>query len=84
MEQNKTTKIYHYTDFNTLQGILENQVLWLNNIFCCNDRQEIKYYIKEIKQLISKKLGNDEIVIEKQIVLNNLYSYYINQLDKIY
>lgn len=83
MEQSKTTKIYHYTDFNALQGILKNKVLWLNNIFCCNDRQEIKYYIKEIKQLISKELGNDEIGIEKQIVLSDLYSNYINQLDKL-
>lgn len=83
IEKSTQNSIYHYTDFNALKGILETKSLWLNNIFCCNDCLEIRYYIKEIKDLIAKELGNDETVIDKQITLSSLYVNYIGQLDKL-
>lgn len=37
-----TDKLYHYTDFNGLNGILKDKCLWATNVFASNDHSEIR------------------------------------------
>jgi len=47
-----TEKLYHYTDFNSLNGILRDKCLWTTNVFASNDNSEIKLGLKLIMVII--------------------------------
>ncbi|SFL61315.1 DUF2971 domain-containing protein [Halanaerobium salsuginis] len=48
---NKKEKIYHYTNINAINSILENKKLWLTKADYMNDKQEYIYAIEKIKKL---------------------------------
>ncbi|WP_299494975.1 DUF2971 domain-containing protein [uncultured Shewanella sp.] len=52
--------VYHYTDLNALHGILENKVIWLNNIQLMNDSTENSLFFGKLKKRF-EKLNMEEI-----------------------
>ena len=45
----KENKLYHYTDYNSLFGMLRNKELWLGNISGMNDKLEVVGYINNLE-----------------------------------
>ena len=50
------TRLYHYTDFNAMRGIITNGEIWLWNLRRMNDSQEMLYFIKELKAAVKELL----------------------------
>ena len=49
--------IYHYTDINSLQSIIEKQELWLTDFAYLNDSKEITHGIECTNDILKKKLS---------------------------
>lgn len=63
-------KIYHYTDFTALHGILVNNEIWLGNVFDMNDSREMIHFMDLLKlSVVTKthKSGEVEKLFENQI-----------------
>jgi hypothetical protein len=58
---NDDTQLYHYTDFNGLQGILSNRELWFGHVSSLNDPQEYKYGISIITETINDLIANEDV-----------------------
>jgi hypothetical protein len=56
--QTKPTTIYHYTNFESLKGILESRCLWLTNYRYLNDSSEINYSCDEVLELIQRIISD--------------------------
>ncbi len=52
-------KLYHYTDFSALNGIIKNCELWLCNVLTMNDLSEMRYFMDLMRQLVMQKEGVD-------------------------
>ena len=52
-------KLYHYTDFSALNGIIKNCELWLCNVLTMNDLSEMRYFMDLMRQLVMRKEGVD-------------------------
>ncbi len=50
-------RLYHYTDFNAMRGIITNGEIWLWNLRRMNDSQEMMYFINELKIAVKKQLS---------------------------
>ena len=50
-------KLYHYTDFNAMRGIITNGEIWLWNLRRMNDSQEMLYFIKELKCAVKNHIA---------------------------
>ncbi|MCQ2493514.1 MAG: DUF2971 domain-containing protein [Lachnospiraceae bacterium] len=51
--------LYHYTDFNALDGIIRGGELRLNNILNMNDRSEMRLFVNELSSSVIHKLKSD-------------------------
>jgi len=51
--------LYHYTDFNALDGIIRGGELRLNNILNMNDRSEMRLFVNELSSSVIKKLKSE-------------------------
>ena len=63
-------KIYHYTDFTALQGILVNNEIWLGNVFDMNDSHEMIHFMDLLKTAvisITQRRNEVENLFENQI-----------------
>ena len=49
--------LYHYTDFNALDGIVRGGELRLNNILNMNDRSEMRLFISQLSRSIINRLA---------------------------
>lgn len=49
--------IYHYTDIESLQGIIEKQELWLTDFAYLNDSKEITHGLECTNDILKKKLS---------------------------
>lgn len=56
--------LYHYTDFRALDSILTNGELRVNNVLNMNDATEMLFFMKELRDAIVKKLGDDAEKVE--------------------
>lgn len=45
------TRIYHYCNLKSLEGILNSNVLWLSNAFKTNDYLELKWLFTIMKRM---------------------------------
>lgn len=61
--------LYHYTNLEGLNGILESKQLWFSHFLSLNDPLEIQYGLKLIHNLI-----NDRLVIEDDPDLRELFN----------
>ena len=52
MDENNNNSIYHYTDFQSLEGILIKKEIWLGNLRYMNDRLEMKYFFESLQETI--------------------------------
>lgn len=71
----KKTKLYHYTDFNAMRGIITNGEIWLWNLRRMNDSQEMKYFIKELKIAVRKRLSRAESDCMDSLFAENLKDF---------
>ena len=69
------TRLYHYTDFNAMQGIIVNGEIWLWNLRRMNDSQEMEYFIKELKIALKKWLQSSEYEKMERIFAENLKDF---------
>lgn len=63
-------KLYHYTDFTALNGILVNNEIWLGNIFDMNDSREMIHFMDLLKLAVISKIHKSnevEKLFENQI-----------------
>ena len=51
--------LYHYTDFNALNGIVGNAELRLNNILNMNDTSEMRLFVNDLRDNVLVDLKND-------------------------
>jgi hypothetical protein len=51
-----SASLYHYTDFQALDGILRNSELRVNNILNMNDASEMRLFIHGLSTAVSKRL----------------------------
>ena len=72
---NKKTTLYHYTDFNAMRGIITNGEIWLWNLRRMNDSQEMKYFIKELKIAVRKRLSRAESECMDSLFAENLKDF---------
>lgn len=64
--------LYHYTDFNALDGIVRGEELRLNNILNMNDRSEMRLFVNELSNSIIKKLI-EQSCDEASIIATNFF-----------
>ena len=59
--------LYHYTDFNSLDGIVNGRELRVNNVLNMNDTKEMDLFISGIFNAVKKRFEdiNDEIMVGK-------------------
>lgn len=67
--------LYHYTDFNAMQGIIVKGEIWLWNLRRMNDSQEMEYFIKELKLAVKNKLLPDEIKTMEELFQSHLKDF---------
>lgn len=51
--------LYHYTDFNALDGIIRGGELRLNNILNMNDRSEMRLFVNELRSSVIQRLQDE-------------------------
>lgn len=73
--------IYHYTSFSALKSILENKTLWLNNTFCCNDSEEIRYYLRQAINLIKQRFAEAKGSLNSATI-DEIYNNYVKDLEE--
>lgn len=69
------TTLYHYTDFNAMRGIITNGEIWLWNLRRMNDSQEMKYFIRELKVTVKKRLSPEESACMDLLFAENLKDF---------
>ena len=70
------TKLYHYTDFNALKGILVNKEFWLGNVLEMNDAKEMKHFMNLLEKAVIQKTNRKSDVHE-------LFVQQIGRLEKM-
>ncbi|MCR4580141.1 MAG: DUF2971 domain-containing protein [Treponema sp.] len=68
-------RLYHYTDFNAMRGIITNGEIWLWNLRRMNDSQEMQYFIKELKVAVKKLLSDQESNYMEKLFKENLKDF---------
>jgi len=76
--QDSVQKLYHYTDFNAMRGIISKGEIWLWNLRRMNDSQEMQYFITELK-LAVKKLLNEKYYVR----MDRFFSENLKDFDKL-
>ncbi|OUM59594.1 hypothetical protein PIROE2DRAFT_14817 [Piromyces sp. E2] len=71
----KPTKLYHYTDFNAMRGIIVNGEIWLWNLRRMNDSQEMQYFIKKLKAAVKNQLQPSEYESMEKLFSENLKEF---------
>lgn len=57
-------ELYHYTDFNALNGIWVKKEIWLGNVLEMNDTMEMKHFMKLLEEAVVQKTHAESIVHE--------------------
>lgn len=64
-DQNRMGKeLYHYTDFNALNGILVKKEIWLGNVLEMNDALEMMHFMQLLEDAVIQKTHAETIVRE--------------------
>ena len=71
-------KLYHYTDFNAMRGIITNGEIWLWNLRRMNDSQEMQYFITELKAAV-----RDAIPSEYHEHMEAVFNENLRDFDKL-
>lgn len=71
------TTLWHYTDFNALDGILNKKELWFSSTANVNDAKEVIGFIDNLKKNVSDNLGS---IYEKRV--NEEFCKIYNHLSK--
>lgn len=67
-------KLYHYTDFNALKGILVNKEIWLGNVLEMNDAKEMKHFMSLLADAVIQKT-------QKQHKVHELFAQQVRRLE---
>lgn len=59
MEQQQRKILYHYTDFQAVDGILRCAQLRVNNVLTMNDSAEMRHFMNRLRTAISERLVHD-------------------------
>lgn len=78
-KHNYGEKLYHYTSFASLIGILSKKELWLGNTANMNDKSEIVDFVKKLQAAVS-----DDIEPEKISICNSFFEKVYNRLKSEY
>jgi hypothetical protein len=65
--------LYHYTDLGGLQGILQNDDLWLTHSRYLNDDEEITHGYRIVKTVIEEEQNKPKLTKERQKFLAGLF-----------
>lgn len=68
-------KLYHYTDFNAMRGIITNGEIWLWNLRRMNDSQEMQYFVNELKTAIKKLTAAENHKVMEEVFKENLKDF---------
>lgn len=60
--------LYHYTDFQALDGILRCAQLRVNNILNMNDAAEMRYFMNRLCDAVARKLEQEEDLARAEAV----------------
>ena len=65
-------KLYHYTGYSVLEGIIDKKELWLCNVKSMNDKTEMLHYMNTVRAAVSNGLDESQLretntLFEKQI-----------------
>lgn len=74
------TTLWHYTDFNALDGILRNYELWFGSILNVNDKKEVIGFIDNLKKTVIDALDSNyenKVDVEFQKIFNHLSNEYL-------
>lgn len=69
------TRLYHYTDFNAMRGIIVNGEIWLWSLRRMNDSQEMQYFIDRLKLAVKKQLEQSEYEKMEKLFDSNLKDF---------
>lgn len=69
------TRLYHYTDFNAMRGIITNGEIWLWNLRRMNDSQEMQYFILELQRAVKKLLEPEEFARLEALLGENMKDF---------
>lgn len=68
----KREKMYHYTTFSTLKGILENEEFWLSHILSMNDTSEVYFHSQSLAHLMNKTMDYKKFKPQHKRRLNSV------------
>lgn len=60
LQPEKNIPLYHYTDFQALDGILRNAELRVNNILNMNDASEMRLFMRGLAKAVCARLENED------------------------
>lgn len=70
-------RLYHYTSFTGLLGIVESRSLWASDIRYLNDSAELKHTVDLIRQEVSQRIGAGH---KKPDLLNQFYDWVTHRI----
>lgn len=54
-------KLFHYTNYASLQGIIENKEMWLSNVRSMNDKTEMTHFMNFLKKAVKDEcIGKED------------------------
>jgi hypothetical protein len=59
LESRSVTELYHYTDLNGLQGIIDKGDLWLTHLRFSNDNDELTHGKEIVRARLEERIAND-------------------------
>ena len=74
--------LYHYTSSNSLQSILKNKVLWLSKSEFLNDRNELKYTIDLVNEIITEMMSDEQTL--EELVFKESINNYLKRSDDLF
>ena len=60
--------LWHYTDVNALNGILNNREIWFSSAANMNDKEELRGFISDLKVAVFHDITEDKNDLREQYV----------------
>lgn len=79
-----TQYLMHYTDFNGLKGILDNNYLRMTDVNTTNDHSEVRFGLDLIKEAMESEYKETKANIEKDLDPKKSLHYYLDDITHNY
>ena len=81
--KNNSVNLAYYTDLSTVFSILKNQELWLRNVMCMNDYNEVKQGLSILRKYLMNKIDYKNRLLNVLCRIRNDRKYWEDVLNEL-